>query len=295
MKQSIFLCAISNIASGSCNEDCGFCAQSARWNAPIERYKTKPIELIVAEARAAKAAGAVGFCLVTAGKGVDDTLLDYVCRAASAVTAADLELTIIACNGTVSGDQLREMKKAGVSAYNHNLETSERFFPHICTTHSWSERFEVCERINAAGLALICGGIFGMGESEDDRTEFLHALKQLRPFSAPLNFFIANESLPVKQGVISTDEAIRLVAKARTVLGEMPRIMLAGGKEQAFGTRLTEAIEAGANALVVGNYLTTEGMHSNALREMLLSAGYAVATPEECGAAKKAHQGDRNG
>ncbi|GHV01491.1 biotin synthase [Campylobacterota bacterium] len=291
MSESIFLCAISNIASGSCNEDCGFCAQSARWNASIERYKTKPIDTIVAEARAAKAAGAVGFCLVTAGKGVDDKLLEYVCRAASAVTAADLELTIIACNGTVSSDQLSEMKKAGVSAYNHNLETSERFFPQICTTHSWSERFEVCERINAAGLALICGGIFGLGENEDDRKSFLLSLRKLRPFSVPLNFFIANDSLPIKQGVIATNEAIRLVAKARGILGDAPRIMLAGGKEQAFGTRLTEAIEAGANALVVGNYLTTEGMHSSALRKMLLGAGYAIATPAECGAAKKAHHG----
>ena len=280
--KTIFLCAISNIASGSCNEDCGFCTQSARWKADIERYKAKPIEQIVREARAAKAAGAVGFCLVTAGKGVTDKTLAFVCEAARAVNAEKLELKLIACNGTATREQLREMKNAGVGAYNHNLETSEKFYPRICTTHGWQERYETCLNVNAEGLDLVCGGIFGLGESAADREEFLRSVKNLNPKTVPLNFFISNPALPLQQPVMATDEALFWVRRSREVLGEKPRVMLAGGKEQAFGDRLMEAIEAGANALVVGNYLTTAGMDSRALHDRLKNAGYQVADAKNC-------------
>ncbi len=192
MSKSIFLCAISNISSGSCNEDCGFCTQSVRWRADIERYKAKPIETIVTEAKAARAAGAVGFCLVTAGKGVSDRTLGAVCEAARAVQAEDLGLKLIACNGTATREQLREMKAAGVNAYNHNLETSESFYLKICTTHSWQARYETCENANAEGLDLLCGGIFGLGESAADREDFLRAVKSLNPKTVPLNFFITD-------------------------------------------------------------------------------------------------------
>lgn len=280
--KNIFLCAISNIASGSCNEDCGFCAQSIRWKADIERYKAKPIETIVNEAKAAKNAGAVGFCLVTAGKGVTDQTLAFVCEAARAVNAEKLELKLIACNGTATREQLRQMKQAGVKAYNHNLETSEKFYPQICTTHSWKERYETCENANAEGLDLVCGGIFGLGESDADRKDFLRAVKSLNPKTVPLNFFIANPALPIQQPVMATDEALFWVRRSREVLGEKRRIMLAGGKEQAFGDRLMEAVEAGANALVVGNYLTTAGMNSRALHDQLKNAGYQVAEAKNC-------------
>ncbi len=282
MAKSIFLCAISNIASGSCHEDCGFCTQSVRWRADIERYKAKPIETIVAEARAARSAGAVGFCLVTAGKGVNERTLAFVCEAARAVQAEELGLKLIACNGTASREQLREMKAAGINAYNHNLETSESFYPKICTTHGWRERYETCENVNSEGLDLLCGGIFGLGESGADREDFLQAVKSLQPKTVPLNFFITNPALPLQQPVMASDEALFWVRRAREVLGDKPRIMLAGGKEQAFGDRLMEGLEAGANSLVVGNYLTTTGMDSRALHDRLKNAGYAVADTSEC-------------
>ncbi|MDR1451768.1 MAG: biotin synthase [Helicobacteraceae bacterium] len=282
---SIFLCAISNIASGSCNEDCGFCAQSARYQTKIERFRSKPIERIQNEAIAAAKAGAVGFCLVTAGRAISDDTIEYVSKAARAVKALELDLKIIACNGTGTKERFVELKKNGVDMYNHNLETSERFFPNICTTHGWRERYETNEAAASAGLALVLGGIYGMGESDDDRVDLLKTIASFKPMSSPMNFYVANPDLPIKQPVMSTDEALKWVRKAREILGAQPRIMLAGGKEQAFGDRLIEAIKAGANAMVVGNYLTTEGMDSAKLRDTIVGAGYKVATPAECKAA----------
>jgi biotin synthase len=283
--KSIFLCAISNIASGSCNEDCGFCAQSARYQTKIERFRSKPVDRIQNEAKAAAKAGAVAFCLVTAGRAITDETLEYVSLAARAVKAVESDLKIIACNGTGTKEHFIELKKNGVDLYNHNLETSERFFPNICSTHEWRERYETNEAAASAGLALVLGGILGMGESDEDRVSLYKTIASFKPMSSPMNFYIANPALPIKQPVMTTDEALKWVRKAREILGEGPRIMLAGGKEQAFGDRLIEAIEAGADAMVVGNYLTTEGMDSSRLKDMIEGAGYKTATKAECKAA----------
>jgi len=133
MKKSIFLCAISNISSGSCAEDCGFCTQSAHHHANIERYKYKPIEQIVFEAHNATKNGAIGFCLVTSGLGLDDKKLAFVCEAARAVRAELPDIHLIACNGLATIEQLSVLKDAGINSYNHNLESSESFYNTICT------------------------------------------------------------------------------------------------------------------------------------------------------------------
>jgi biotin synthase len=151
----VYLCAISNIRSGACREDCKFCTQSVRWGADIKRFKEKSIETIVYEAKLAKKNKAAGFCLVTSGKGLDDKTLEYVCRAAKAVLK-EVDITIIACNGTATKEALKELKNCGVKIYNHNLETSQEYYPKICSTHSWDERFITCENIKSVGLRLCC-------------------------------------------------------------------------------------------------------------------------------------------
>jgi len=159
----IYLCAISNIRSGACNEDCKFCTQSVKWGADINRYRQKEISQIVNEAKLAKKHGASGFCLVTSGKGLDNKTLEYVCRATKAVLK-EVDISIIACNGTASKEKLKELKNAGVKIYNHNLETSREYYPNICTTHSWDERYQTCENIKSVGLKLCTGGISGFLE-----------------------------------------------------------------------------------------------------------------------------------
>jgi len=278
MAKEIFLCAISNINSGTCNEDCKFCSQSVKYKADIERYAQKPIETIIEEAKAARASGALGFCLVTARKGLDDKVLKFVCEVARAVSAAVPELRLIACNGTASVEQLLTLKEAGIKAYNHNLETSEAFYPEVCTTHSWRERYETCENVNKAGLKLITGGIFGMGETREDRISMLESLKSLHPTSVPLNFYHHNPALPLKPNPLTTDEALELITLAREIISDAERIMVAGGREMMFGERQNEIFEAGANAIVIGDYLTTQGRDKKSDLEMIRSLGYEVAT-----------------
>jgi len=277
MSKEIFLCAISNINSGTCNEDCKFCSQSVKYKADIERYIQKPVDAIVEEAKAARASGALGFCLVTANKGIDPKVLNFVCEVAQAVSQAVPDLRLIACNGTASVEQLLVLKEAGIKAYNHNLETAESFYPEVCTTHPWSERYETCENVTKAGLTLITGGIFGMGETQEQRISMLESLKSLNPTSVPLNFYHHNPALPLQPNPLTTNEALELITLARTIICDAERIMVAGGRELQFGTRQTEIFEAGANSIVIGNYLTTQGRDKQSDLEMLKSLGFDVA------------------
>ncbi len=277
MSKKIFLCAISNINSGTCNEDCKFCSQSVKYKADIERYIQKPVDKIIEEAKEAYASGALGFCLVTAHKGLDDKTLKFVCNVAREVNREVPQLRLIACNGTASLEQLLALKEAGVKAYNHNLETSRAFYPEICTTHPWDERFETCQNVNKSGLVLITGGIFGLGETQEDRVSMLNSLKELNPTSVPINFYHHNPALPLKPNALSVDEALDLIRLAREVLCDADRIMVAGGREMMFGERQNEIFEAGANSIVIGNYLTTLGREKNRDLEMLRSLDLEIA------------------
>ena len=276
MGKAIFLCAINNVHSGSCNEDCKFCTQSVKYKAKIERYTFKPIERVVEEAKQARANGAVGYCLVTAGKGLDDTKVEYIAKAARAIKKEAGDLKLIACNGTASKEQLRHLKQNGIDSYNHNLETSEAYYPAICTTHSWQERYQTCEHVKSTGLWLCTGGIFGMGESKEDQDSLLSAIVSLDPESVPLNFFHPNEALPLKGCSVEVGEALRIIKKASALLGQERLLMVAGGRERLFGGFEKEMFEAGANAIVIGNYLTTKGAPAKKDRAMLQSLGYEV-------------------
>ncbi len=275
--KKIYLCAISNIRSGACNEDCRFCTQSVKWGADINRYKEKSIETIVNEAKLAKKNRASGFCLVTSGKGLDEKTLEYVCRAAEAVKK-EVDITLIACNGTADKESLKELKNAGVKIYNHNLETSREYYPKICSTHTWDERFETCENIKSVGLRLCCGGIFGMGEGEEDIQSLINSLKKLKPDGIPLNFFIENPKLPLK-ATHNKDFAINIVKKFANEFKEAI-IMLAGGRELVFGDSWTEALKRGANSIVIGDYLTTKGEKPDKDLEILIKEGFEIAN--EC-------------
>ena len=279
--KEIFLCAISNISSGSCLEDCGFCTQSTKHHANIQRYRYKKIDDIIQEAKIAKSNGAIGFCLVTSGKGLDDKKLDFVCSAAKAVKREIKEINIIACNGLASLEQLKTLKNAGVELYNHNLESSKDFYKTLCKTHSWEQRYQTCLYAKEAGLKLVCGGIFGLGESQDDRVSFIDSVRSLDPFTTPLNFFHPNPVLPIKTEVLDEDEALGLIRFAREELPNT-RLMVAGGREITFKTKKGEIFDAGADAIVIGNYLTTAGDAPNQDIEMIQNAGHKIASWKPC-------------
>ena len=278
MTKEIFLCSICNINSGTCKEDCKFCSQSVRYKADIDRYKQKPIDDILKEAKAARDAGALGFCLVTADKGLNNKTLEFVCSIARTLTKEFPELRLIACNGTATLEQLLTLKDSGIKAYNHNLETSKSFYPQICTTHPWSERYETCQNVNKAGLVLITGGIFGLGETQKDRISMLESINSLNPTSVPVNFYHHNEALELKPNSLTVDEALALVSLTRELVPNAHRIMVAGGRELMFGARQSEIFKYGANSIVVGNYLTTSGRVISKDLEMIKSLNLDVAT-----------------
>jgi len=276
MKKSIFLCAISNISSGSCAEDCGFCTQSAHHHANIEHYKYKPVEQIVFEARNATQNGALGFCLVTSGLGLDDKKLAFVCEAARAVKTELPDIHLIACNGLATLEQLQILKDAGINSYNHNLESAETFYNAICTTHSWQARYQTCLNVKKVGLSLCSGGIFGLGESKKERTSFIQSVKSLAPDTMPLNFFIQNPALPLKAKPLSEKEALDIIKEVRLALPNT-RLMIAGGREITFTSADCDIFEAGADAIVIGDYLTTKGALPERDHSMITRLGYEIA------------------
>jgi biotin synthase len=274
----IYLCAINNIESGTCPEDCTFCTQSIKYKAKIDRYKKKPISQIVEEAYIAKANKAIGYCLVTAGAGLDDERTEYISKAAYAIKKANIDLNIIACNGIASLDQLKELKKAGVDNYNHNLESSKEYYPNLCSTHSWNDRFQTCLNIKEAGLALCTGGIFGLGESVEDRISMFNSIKELKPMSTPINFFHPNTALPIKSNTLSKQDAFNIIANARKILGDEIMIMVAGGREFIFKDDQYDIFKYGANSIVIGDYLTTSGDNVSKELKLLEEQGFKIAT-----------------
>ena len=158
------------------------------------------------------------------------------------------------------------------------METSESFYPNICTTHSWKERYETCENVKKAGLKLCTGGIFGLGERVDDRISLLESIKSLDPETIPLNFFHPNDALPLKKRTLLKDEALEIIRIARDMLGESKRIMVAGGREITFEDEDYKIFEAGADAIVIGNYLTTKGNDPMRDHKMIKTYGYEIAS-----------------
>lgn len=273
----IFLCSICNVSSGGCAEDCAYCTQSAKYGADITKYRQKNLEDILSEARQVRQAGALGFCLVTAGRSLDSRKVAYISEAARAIKGSWQEVHLIACCGSADRESLAELKKNGVDSYNHNLETAKSYFDKICTTHTWEERYATCEYAASVGLGLCVGGIFGVGESWSERREFFCALATLKPHTSPINFYIPNEALPLDVDVMSREEALECVRMAREYLPEA-RLMMAGGRERVFGKDQKPLFDAGINAVVLGDYLTTKGNTPSEDIAMIRSYGLEIAT-----------------
>ncbi len=275
--KTIMLCAICSVTQGNCAEDCAYCTQSAKAGADISKFKEKSVQQVVDEAKMAYKNHALGFCLVTSGARLNDKKTDYIASLARAVSKEVPNLMLIACNGMATYEQLSELKKAGVFSYNHNLETSREFFPKICKTHTWDERYQTNLDAKRVGLMLCTGGIYGVGESEADRVSFRASLKELEPFSSPINFFIKNEALSLDLPPLSADEALKIVRETKRDLPET-RVMIAGGREKILGERQYEIFENGADAIVIGDYLTAKGEKASKDIEELTKHGFSFAS-----------------
>lgn len=272
------LCSIGNVKSGSCSENCGFCAQSAHHpgqDSPI--YGLKSTEEILAQAKAAAAAGAKRFCLVSQGRGPKYTRSQSpeFERILETVRQIIDQTDIKPCCalGEVTPEQAQALKEAGVTRYNHNLEASEDFFPSIVSTHQWGDRVETIKNLKAVGIQACAGGILGMGESWEDRVDLALSLRELEVESVPLNLLNPRKGTPLgERPQLDPYEALKAIAIFRLILPEQI-IRYAGGREIVMGELQALGLKAGINAMLIGHYLTTLGQPPEADHQMLASLG----------------------
>jgi biotin synthase len=247
-----------NAKKGGCSEDCNFCSQSARYATDVDAERLSSVEGFVAAARAAHARGAGEFCIVVAVRGPSQRLLERVCAAVPLIKR-ELPLTVAVSLGILTDAHVERLAAAGVDKVNHNLETSERYFPSVCTTHTYEERWETCLRVKRHSLELCCGGIIGMGETLGDRIAFLGALQELQPEEVPVNFLNPRPGTPfADKPLLDPAEALRFVAMVRLAL---PRALVrfAGGREVTLKGLQDLGMRSGASGIVLGDYLTTPG------------------------------------
>lgn len=264
-----------NAKKGGCSEDCNFCSQSARYASDVQPEPLSSVEGFVEAARDAHMRGAGEFCIVVAVRGPSAKLLERVCEAVCLIKA-ELPLTVAVSLGILREDQLALLLASGVDKVNHNLETSERYFSSVCTTHSYAERWATCQLVKKHGLELCCGGIVGMGETIADRIDFLCSLQQLEPQEVPINFLNPRPGTPFgDRSLVEPIEALRFVAMARLAL---PRALVrfAGGREVTLQGLQDLGMHSGASGIVLGNYLTTNGRQDDADFAMLERLGFEV-------------------
>ncbi|MBI5075379.1 MAG: biotin synthase BioB [Nitrospirae bacterium] len=251
------LCSIINAKSGKCPEDCSYCAQSAGSRAQVTAYPLLDKKQVLARAAEAKKGGAKRFCIVTSGKRVSGRELLKIADMVTGVK--NLGLLPCATLGLLTSDDLKLLKKAGLKRYHNNLETSEHFFPNICTTHSYDEKKETIRNAREAGLSVCSGGIFGLGETWKDRIEMAFALRDLGPDSVPINFLAPIRGTALsRQKPLEPLEALKIIGLYRFILPDK-QIRVCGGRLQTLNELNSYIFLAGASGLLIGNYLTTLG------------------------------------
>ncbi|MCE9625189.1 MAG: biotin synthase BioB [Deltaproteobacteria bacterium] len=256
----ISFCSIVNAKSGACVESCSFCAQSNTYKgaqAPV--YPLMSAEKILEKAKEAESFGATEFSIVTSGRGMSkakeiDTMVDAITK-----IRQETQVETCASLGLMSREDLQRLKEAGMINYHHNIETSRSYFPNIVTSHTWEEEVATVTNAKELGFQVCCGGIFGMGESVEQRVEFVFQLKDIDPDSIPINFLNPRPGTPLadKHDLTPLD-CLKIIAVLRLA---MPRkeLFVCGGREVNMKGYQELMFDAGASGTMLGNYLTTEG------------------------------------
>lgn len=273
--RGVRLHVIRNAKSGFCSEDCSYCSQSSKADTAIERHPLQAVEAIVQGAREAQQMNAVRYCIVTSGRQPVETELDVICEAARQIKR-EAPIQICTSLGLLTPAQAQRLKAAGVDRYNHNLETSSRYYGAICTTHSYDDRVATTRIAKAAGLELCCGGLIGMGETLDDRVDLALALREVGADSIPLNFLDPRPGTAMEgRARISAMEALRTLALFRFANPDR-ELRVAGGREACLGPLQALALYP-ANSIFTRGYLTTGGQGHTADLALIEAAGFQVA------------------
>jgi len=253
------LCAIVNAKSGLCKEDCSFCAQSVKYATGAAEYPMKEARVIVDASVEAAAFGAREFSIVTSGTKIEKERDVSILLETLSQMKSSTQMERCASLGILAGETLKKLKDAGLQSYHHNLETGRSFFPQVCTTHDYDEDVAVIRAAKDIGFHVCSGGIFGLGEGWDVRIELLSTLKELGVDSIPLNFLNPRPGTPLEGGAQLTPvECLKIIALARLMLPAKD-IVVCGGRNVNLRDLQPLIFAAGANGMMVGNYLTTSG------------------------------------
>jgi len=252
-------CSLLSIKTGGCSEDCAYCAQSAHYSTGIEREELLSIERIIDVAKRARSQGATRFCMGAAWRGVRDgsEKFERVLEIVREVSQLGMEVCVTL--GEIGPVEARKLKAAGVTAYNHNIDTSPQFYPQIVSTHTFNDRLNTIAAVQESGMSVCCGGIIGMGESENDRLRMLEVLSNLDPppESVPINCLMAMPGTPLAdQPPVNIFELVRLIAAARIALPKA-RVRLAAGRTRISREGQALCFFAGANSIFFGDKLLT--------------------------------------
>lgn len=272
--KKVDLCAIVNGKSGKCSENCKYCAQSAHYNTNVKEYPLLEHEEILPKALEAEAKGVTRFSIVTSGRGISNEELRKLTEIYRKLKK-ETKLELCASHGIISYEQAQSLKESGVSTYHHNLETSRRYYPNICTTHTYEDRINTIKNAQKAGLHICCGGIIGMGETPEDRVMMFFDIKELGARSVPINILNPIKGTPLEnRKVLSPIEILKTIAVSRYILPKA-YIRYAGGRT-ALGEKQIQGFKAGVNAALVGDYLTTVGNKIEEDKQMIRQVGLEV-------------------
>ncbi|OGF53437.1 MAG: biotin synthase BioB [Candidatus Firestonebacteria bacterium RIFOXYC2_FULL_39_67] len=256
--KDIEMCNILNAKSGACDQNCKFCAQSSFHDTVSPVYPLKSEEEMFMAALEAKRIGAHRFDIVTSGNVLTKSDLASILRVIKKITTR-INIKMCASLGRLGYEDLKQLKDAGLTRYHHNIETSERFFPHISTTHTYKDRVTTINAAKKAGLEVCSGGIIGLGESVRDRIDMAFALKELDVDSVPLNILVPIKGTKLEnRKIMKPLDVIRTIALFRIILGNRI-IKLAAGRESVLKDFQALGFMAGANGMMIGGYLTIKG------------------------------------
>ncbi len=258
-KQEVQLCTLLSIKTGGCSEDCSYCAQSARYSTGVDAERLMSKDAVMENAHAAKANGSTRFCMGAAWKGVRqgtkrfDDVLDII-RGVS-----ELNMEVCVTLGEVGAEEARQLRDAGVTAYNHNIDTSPEHYPNIVSTHTFQDRMNTLQHVQEAGMAVCCGGILGLGEQAEDRLRMLEILSNLdpQPESVPINVLMPMAGTPMEESkAIDSFDLIRMIALARIAMPKA-KVRLSAGRTDLSKEAQAMCFFAGANSIFYGEKLLT--------------------------------------
>lgn len=271
----VFTCSIINAKSGYCSENCAFCAQSGHHKTGIATYSMLDQERLVSTAIRMQEAGATNYSMVTSGFALKEKEVETICNAAAAIRRKT-DMSVCASLGGLTDTMARQLKDSGITTYHHNLETARSYFNNICTTHEYDEDIETIKIARLAGLRVCSGGIMGLGESWEQRVELAFTVRELDVDSIPINFLNPIAGTPMQdRKLLPPMEAIKIIALFR-IINPKKDITICGGRERTLKDFQSWIFLAGANGVMIGDYLTTKGRSADMDIEMVRDMGLEI-------------------